>query len=380
MKIAQIGCYPLSPNCINGGVEASVYGLAKEQSKQHKVVCFDFPRLDVSDNIEDNGCLRVYRYKNPGNKQKDMTKCLEVMVRDILAEQPTVCHIHGTGLLSKLLYERLQCAQVRLMLTIHGLAFVEKKNLLKHSFSIRNLYKLWYQSKAEFALLGMAPYAIVDTKYVAEALSRYPCRIPSLKVIPQGVDSQCFGIRCSADSSVILSVGSISKRKGHLLTIEAFEQLRKKGIYAKLKIYGVVAEESYLQLLQSRISLSAYSSDVELHLNAPIEDLLRAFSEAHLFALHTQEESQGIVFAEAMACGLPIVATSVGGVPYVVTDGKNGLLSEYADTATMANNMAHLLSDTSLWQKMSEAARKESDYYQWSKIAEEVQHLYESTQ
>ena len=118
MKIAQIGCYPLSPNCINGGIEASVYGLAKEQSKQHEVVCFDYPRLDISDYIEEVACIRVYRYKNPGNKQKDMTKCLEAMVLNILDEQPDICHIHGTGLLSKLLYERLQHAQVRLMLTI----------------------------------------------------------------------------------------------------------------------------------------------------------------------------------------------------------------------------------------------------------------------
>lgn len=380
MKIAQIGCYPLSPNCINGGIEASVYGLAKEQSKQHEVVCFDYPRLNISDNIEEVAGLRVYRYKNPGNKQKDMTKCLEAMVLNILDEQPDICHIHGTGLLSKLLYERLQHAQVRLMLTIHGLAFIEKWNLLQHSFSIKNLYKLWYQSKAEFALLRMAPYAIVDTKYVAEALSRYPCRIPNLKVIPQGVDARYSDIHRSTDASVILSVGSISKRKGHLLTLEAFEQLRKKGFFAKLKIYGVVAEESYLQLLQSRILSSAYSSDVELHLNAPFEELLAAYSEAYIFALHTQEESQGIAFVEAMACGLPIVATKVGGVPYVVTDGKNGLLSEYADTSSMAQNMARLLSDTSLWKQMSDAAREESTHYQWSNIASQVQQLYEITE
>lgn len=376
MKIVLIGPYPISADCIRGGVEASVYGLANELAKTNEVVCFDMPRMDVSETKDNSEDILVYRYMNKGRNQKDMIKCKDQMVLDIINEHPDVCHIHGTGLLALQLYKELSGHRIKMMLTVHGLLFVEKKNQFYRNPLLRNLYKLWYQSRAEFALLKMASQAIVDTDYVAEALNHYPCRIPKLNTIPQGINQRYFTMQCSSLSKVILSVGSIGMRKGHLYTVEAFDKIRAKGIIAKLKIYGVLAEESYFKQLQSRISSSPYSSDIELHPNAPIDELMEAYKESSVFALHSQEESQGIVFAEAMACGLPVVATNVGGIPYVVKHGECGLLSNYGDVDSMSNNLEKLLTDQKMHSKMSLNAKHLAKDYDWSVIANRIIELY----
>lgn len=378
MKIIQIGPYPLSSDCIQGGVEASVYGLSQQLSNSNEVVCFDMPRMDVANAKETSDGVLIFRYRNPGTNQRDMVKCKDQMVKDILSEHPNVCHIHGTGLLALQLYKELSGHRIKMMLTVHGLLFVEKKNQFYKNPSLRNLYKLWYQSKAEFALLKMASQAIVDTDYVADALHSYPCCIPQLYTIPQGINSRYFKMQCSLSSNVILSVGSIGMRKGHLITVDAFDKIRAKGVDAKLKILGVLAEESYFEQLQSRINSSPYSSDIELHPNAPIDELMEAYKESSVFALHSQEESQGIVFAEAMACGLPVVATNVGGIPYVVKHGECGLLSNYGDVVTMAGNMERILNDKVLHEQMSAKAKQLADGYNWGTIADRILKLYKS--
>ena len=92
--------------------------------------------------------------------------------------------------------------------------------------------------------------------------------------------------------------------------------------------------------------------------------------------LHSREESQGIVFAEAMATGLPVVATKIGGIPYVVADGKSGLLCPYADVNTMKEMVAKLLTEESLWQRYSDAAKEIAKNYSWTDIANRIVELY----
>ena len=104
--------------------------------------------------------------------------------------------------------------------------------------------------------------------------------------------------------------------------------------------------------------------------------MLKAYASTKLFVLHSREESQGIVFAEAMATGLPVVATKVGGIPYVVEDEKSGMLCPYADVETMTDMVAQLMTDKALWKKYSVASRELAKDYSWSVIANKIVELY----
>lgn len=380
MNIVQIGNYPILAESIQGGVEASVFGLVQELIKSsHTVDVFDVPRIGEKDRVERYGNLTIHRYANPGTHNKDSVLRLREMVRDIVALGPEVCHVHGTGAFSKQIYFALQQHGIKMMLTVHGIAREEKKQALMRKPSIKALYQYIVQSRDERELLEAAPRIIVDTAYVEDKLKAYGLKhVPAMHVIPQGIDEVFYSIQCNPNSNVILCVGAIAPRKGHIYSVEMFERLRSKGIDAKLRIIGSLADKAYYELLQQKITASPYASDISLEANLPREELLKAYTDAKLFVLHSREESQGIVFAEAMATGLPVVATKIGGIPYVVADGKSGLLCPYADVDAMTDMVAKLLTDESLWQRYSDAAKEIAKNYSWTDIANRIVQLYKS--
>lgn len=377
MKIIQIGPYPLSLNCIQGGVESSVYGLVQELAKSHIVDVFDIPRIGEKDRVERFGNLTIHRYANPGTHNKDAVLRLKEIVRDIVALGPEVCHVHGTGAISKQIYFALRQHGIKMMLTVHGIVKEEKKQALIRKPSLKALYQYVIQSRDERELLEATPRIIVDTAYVEEKLRAYGLKhVPEMHVIPQGIDETFYGIKCNPKSNIILSVGGIGARKGHIYTVEMYNKLREKRIEAKLHIVGAATEKGYCELLKQKIADSKYKADISLDVDLPREDLFRAYSEAKLFVLHSREESQGIVFAEAMATGMPVVATKVGGIPYVVADGKSGLLSPYGDVDTMAEMVEKLMTDERLWKDYSKEAKEIAKGYSWKDIAERIVKLY----
>ena len=377
MNIIQIGSYPISAECIHGGVEASVYGLVLELAKNHTVDVFDVPRIGEKDRVERYGNLTIHRYANPGTHNKDAVLRQKEMVRDIVALGPEVCHVHGTNAFCKEIYFALRRYGLPVIVTVHGLLQEEKKQALFRKPSLKALYQYIVQTRDEHALLNAVPRVIVDTAYVEDKLKVYGLKhVPEMHVIPQGIDEVFYGIRCNPMSNIILCVGAIAPRKGHAYTIDMFNHLRAKGIDAKLRIIGSLADKGYYNQLQQKISASPYTSDISLEANLHREELLKAYADAKLFVLHSREESQGIVFAEAMATGLPVVATKIGGIPYVVADGKSGLLCPYADVDAMTEMMEKLMKDDAMWQDYSAAAKEIAKGYSWKDIAERIVRLY----
>lgn len=377
MNIIQIGSYPLSSDCICGGVEASVYGLVQLLAKHHTVDVFDIPRIGEKDRVERYGNLTIHRYANPGSHNKDAVQRLKEMVRDIVALGLEVCHVHGTGAFSKEIYFALQHHGIKMMLTVHGILREEKKQALLQKPSLKAVYQYIMQSRDERELLESAPRIIVDTAYVEDKLKAYRLKhVPEIHVIPQGIDETFYTIKCNPKSNVILCVGAIAPRKGHIYTVEMYNRLRERGSDAKLRIIGSLADQAYYEQLQQEIADSKYKEDISLEANLTREELLRAYSQAKLFVLHSREESQGIVFAEAMATGLPVVATKIGGIPYVVADNQSGLLCPYGDVDTMTEMVARLTQDNALWMQYSNAAKEIAKGYSWTDIANRIVELY----
>lgn len=382
MNIVQVGPFPLSADCIRGGVESSVFGLVNELSRNHVVDVFDYPRINGKDSVERKGPLTVHRYANPGSHNQDAMDRGKEILRDIVSLHPDIVHIHGTGGLSGALYSAVKTYGIPVLLTVHGLLHIEKKNaLIKHP-SLKHLYQLFVQSHAEFKVLNEAEHIIVDTEYVAEQIKHLHSKkkishLPWMYVVPQGIQSQYLQVSPKKPViPTILSVGSISQRKGHLLLVKAFEIVHKTVPSAKLIIAGTLTEKAYYTQLQNEIGKLHLKQSVELLTNIPQEQLLQIYQEATIFALHSQEESQGIALVEAMATGLPIVSTLVGGIPFVVKNGKTGLLSKYGDVDSFANNMIKLLTNENLRTQMSQSARLSAQSYSWQEITQAIEIIY----
>jgi 1,2-diacylglycerol 3-alpha-glucosyltransferase len=385
MRIVQIGSYPLDAECIRGGVEASVYGLSQELSKNHEVFVIDVPRIEIEgDALQKNSNLEVLRLKNRGKSNTGALSRVSYILRKIQMFDPDICHIHGTNFFHVAVCLRLKIRKIPAIVTVHGLLHIEQRNAWYHKKTTRGFIKYLSKSVAEFLLLSITGTVIVDTRYVADQISAYRrmhkiWRKPFCKVIPQGIDSAYFNIVDSFIDNKLLSVGSVSRRKGHIKLIEVVHLLNSKpGHDVSLDIAGVLDDSSYHIELLNKIEELGLNTSVEIHTNLPAEEIKKLYEFSNIFVLHSEEESQGIVLAEAMACGKPVVATTSGGIPDIIKHGLNGFLSDYSDIETFADNIHKLLVGKELRKKMSDTNRSQSQMFSWGIISNSVITLYNS--
>jgi glycosyltransferase involved in cell wall biosynthesis len=384
MKIIQIGSYPIDASCIKGGVEASVYGLALELAKTHEVQVMDNPRFDIkNDFIQENGAIQIFRFYCKGTKNAETIFRIKNIIPIIRKQKPDICHIHSTSLFSLLMYILLKINRVPCIVTVHGLAHIEKLKSFRKKRSIKNYFKYITQSLTEFIFLSLCPVVIVDTEYVNQTIKLYKkkgkiVRLPICKVIPQGINPVFFQLEHIESENKILSVGAFSKRKGHYLLIVAMEKVKTVCPDFKLVIAGVLSDTQYFESLQKDIKDRGLDQNITLLTNLSFDEILKTYKSASLFVLHSEEESQGIVFCEAMAAGKPIVATNVGGIPWVVENEVNGLLSDYGDIDTFAKNIIRLFGNENRCKEMAETNRIQSQKYNWKIIANEIVVLYSS--
>lgn len=107
------------------------------------------------------------------------------------------------------------------------------------------------------------------------------------------------------------------------------------------------------------------------------EEMPRHYQDADLFVLPSRRESFGLVLAEAMACGLPVVATTAGAIPEVVEDGVTGVLVAPDDPEALANTVVSLLSDPERMKAMGTAGvERVRERFTWEKVAQRVMDGY----
>jgi N-acetyl-alpha-D-glucosaminyl L-malate synthase BshA len=99
---------------------------------------------------------------------------------------------------------------------------------------------------------------------------------------------------------------------------------------------------------------------------------------ADLLLLPSQSESFGLVALEAMASGVPVVASNAGGLPEVIDDGETGFMAPVGDVEAMAEGAIHILRDAATWRRFSEAARRSAvERYSVGRVIPQYERYYE---
>lgn len=195
------------------------------------------------------------------------------------------------------------------------------------------------------------------------------------EVIPNAVDVERFETATPADlgpGTKILFVGRLDERKGFAVAVGAFEQLAAERQDLRLVVAGEGPERTVVERLSP-----AVRERVTLLGAVPNPDLPPIHAACDVFvAPNVGGESFGIVLVEAMAAGMPVVATDIPGFTEVIRDGVDGLLVPPRDPRALAEGLVRVLDDPSLIARLSTAARERARAFSWAAILPRIEDAY----
>ncbi|MBC7086103.1 MAG: glycosyltransferase family 4 protein [Methanomethylovorans sp.] len=171
----------------------------------------------------------------------------------------------------------------------------------------------------------------------------------------------------------IIFVGTLRPIKGVRYLIEAMTIIKKTNPYTKLIIIGDGQERGSLEKLTYDLDLRTHVSFLGKVSNDEIPKYMKG---SDVLVLPSLSESFGIVNIEAMASGVPIVSTNVGGLSYIIKDGVNGFLVNPKDPGSIAEKCLQILNDSNLKEQMSKNNLSEAEKYSWDKIVERLLEVY----
>ena len=208
-------------------------------------------------------------------------------------------------------------------------------------------------------LFESANYLVANTAFLKDKLIDINAPIEKIKIIPVAVDTSIFKPIKLDDKKTdiirIISVGRLEIFKGHQLGIKCISKLVKKGYNIQ---YSIIGDGSQKELLESLIKKYSLTKHVILIGRKSQEDISRLLPTQDIFLMTSITdpnygvESQGLVTAEAQACGLPVVAFDSGGVKYTLIDGDTGFLCKEKDLDCYTEKIELLIRNDTLRKEM----------------------------
>ena len=201
------------------------------------------------------------------------------------------------------------------------------------------------------------------------------------RIIPNGVDLDRFAnaepFEELRDGTLnILFLGRFEERKGLIHLLKAYHRLRKRKVDARLLVVGAGPKEREYRRFVGLRGIR----DVEWLGRVSDEDKVRYFASADIYcAPNTGQESFGIVLLEAMAAGVPIVASDIHGFKRVVERNVQGLLVEPRNPRALAAALYSLARDPDLRHEMGDAGRARAPEFTWDRVTEQIVDFYYET-
>lgn len=210
----------------------------------------------------------------------------------------------------------------------------------------------------------------------AEQIAVVPCgvNLDLFRPQPKGLARNRLGLH---HKRVLVFVGRMQPLKGADLLLEALALLGEQHDYQLLVIGGSLDQDPELARLRALAAQLGLAGRVSFLGAQPQQHLPLYYSAADLCVVPSYYESFGLVAMEALACGTPVVASQVGGLPTVIRDGQNGLLVAWRSPEAFANSIDKVLSDHALRRRLTHTARPSVQHFTWQAVAGRLLAVYD---
>lgn len=373
--------YPYDESRIRGGVEAVAFYLTRALAKRddlelHVVSCnrtVGRSSVERRDTVTFHWLAKGQRFYGLRATTIDAWRVKQVY-HEIC---PEVIHVQGFSE-----YAIGGGSKAGMVLAIHGI-----EALVPHMWTTASFkgtvgrYRRWIGAWLARQSIRKAN-AIVDNSggYVSRLLG---ARLDSKSIhnIANPIADDFFSIGQAEEGAtlppMVLWAGEISERKNVTGLVQAFALVASRLPEAGLVLTGGIAESKYFHRVQAIIAEKRLESKIKIAGCIPHAELLQAYARAAIMVVPSFEETAPMALAQAMAAGKPVVATPVGGIPWMVEDGVTGYLVDAGDIQGLASRMIDLLLDEPRQKRMGRAAKeKAQELFVADVVAERTVQVY----
>jgi len=328
--------------------EALLQGFAQLAEAEVHVICCVQQLVNSPAKLAPNIYYHSLMVPKLGWMRTGYQGCIRAVRKKLQEIRPEIVHGQGT--------ER-DCAISAILsgfpnvLTIHG-----NMRLVAEINQARPFSFLWLAAQLERFTLPRTSGVVCITNYTREAVSRLA---PRTWVLPNAVDASFFEVSAAPDLAappIILCVGAICLRKNQNDFIRALDALAA-SMKIKLVFVGRVDEGVYGADFRQLVKERAWCEYVPFSGRDRVKEY---FKQASVVALPTREDNCPMVVLEAMAAGVPVLASNVGGVPDLIQDGVNGLLCDPERPETFREAVARLVEDRALAHRLATEAKAQA--------------------
>ncbi len=243
---------------------------------------------------------------------------------------------------------------------------------------VRGLKKMWQR------IFGRADYIQAISHYLAEWAKAEGATCP-IEVVPNGVDLSKFSAQGGSASGgkkqnskvKIITTSRLVEKNGIDILIRAAAHLKSVILNTKfvIRVVGGGKDEKKLKALATDLKVDDV---VEFVGEVEPEKIPEYLINADVFVRASRSEGLGSSFLEAMAAGLPVIGTPVGGIPDFLRDGETGLFCKVEDPEDLAKKLKLLIENPPLTQKLSENGKKlVEEKYDWGQVANQMNQIFQ---
>ena len=323
---------------------------------------------------------------------------IHTLIKSIISKYD-IANIHVESTFLQLVADTFKDKEV--IATVHGFPLYEDLETLKHHIDLYKLLHLLFIAPQHTItlsqLLKKSNLVVTVSNHLRRLLTQAYGPISNVITIYNGVDTNFFKPinptlaretvqkvvkhKCNIDinsKKIILYHARIEPGKGTHILIKSVAKLKHKDDIV-LIIEGQPNQPDYLSYLAKLINALDTSRITCVMDPIPRKLLPYLFSAAYVYVLPSLFEGLPATVLESMACGTPVIATRVGGLPEVVFDNINGILVEPGSVDALRHALDRIISEDDLRSKMSKNSRKLiENKFSWANIATQYLKIYDN--